>query len=136
MPKNTKKSVDDFFRDVVLWAKQNLVLAVILLGSHARNEQTADSDIDLVIISPNPQKLLSEQNWLNDFGDFEHVRKEDYGLITSLRVHYDFAEVEFGIGSPEWLEATAYDRQTRQVIKDGYKILYDPEKLLKHAVTR
>lgn len=46
-------------------AKEINVLAVALIGSWARGIARPDSDIDIVIITKDPNYLLENQNWLN-----------------------------------------------------------------------
>lgn len=51
------------------WGERSSVVdSILLVGSHARNSAGPDSDIDVVIISTNPEVLLSEQTWVHSFG--------------------------------------------------------------------
>lgn len=59
----------------------NLIQGVFLFGSHARNEQTADSDIDLLIISSKPFSLPKTDGF-----DFLIKTKEQF--IYELKKDY------------------------------------------------
>lgn len=100
--------------------------AILLVGSHARGKARPDSDIDLVIISSQWTSLLSDRQWLQLFGKPLRIFKENYGLLTSLRVFYTDKEIEFGLTSPRWI-SFPLDPGTREVLEDGYRILYERE---------
>lgn len=105
--------------------KSDMINAVILVGSYAREEQREDSDVDLVIISTTPKLFLQDEGFINDFGKVTKTQKEDYGMVTSIRVWYeDGMEVEFGITSPLWI-SKPLDEGTLKVLKDGYKVVLD-----------
>jgi hypothetical protein len=74
------------------------VQGIALVGSYARGAARDDSDIDLVILTDQPQKYLDEMQWVERFGVAERHQTEDYGKLISLRVWYrDRYEVEYGI---------------------------------------
>lgn len=105
--------------------KSDMINAVVLVGSYAREEQREDSDVDLVIISTTPKLFLQDESFINDFGKVTKTQKEDYGMVTSIRVWYeDGMEVEFGITSPLWI-SKPLDEGTLKVLKDGYKVVLD-----------
>lgn len=116
----------NFLDKVKSCAKDNdMINAVVLVGSYAREEQRDDSDIDLVIISTTPKLLLEDEDFINDFGKVTKTQKEDYGRVTSIRVWYeDGMEVEFGITSPLWI-SKPLDEGTLKVLKDGYRVILD-----------
>ena len=53
--------------------------------------------------------------------------------MQSLRVYYGALEVEFGIAPEAWVELPI-DSGTAQVMKDGFRIVYDPEGRLRKAL--
>lgn len=115
-------------------ARDDRVLALALVGSHARGEARPDSDLDLIVISGVPDDLLGDPSWTAVFGAVESSAHEDYGLVTSVRVRYEGGEeVEFGITTPEWT-ALPLDPGTRRVLEDGARVLYDEEGLLTRAI--
>lgn|SRR3990167_1159023 len=127
-------TVDDIaatLKKVGEWTcQQQDIVAVALVGSYARNQARDDSDIDLVVLTTQPDLYLEHHEWLDYFGDVHSVRKESYGMVTSLHVHYvNGYEVEFGITSPAWANVPT-DHDTCSVVAKGLLPIYDPEDLL------
>jgi predicted nucleotidyltransferase len=96
--------VHDFLDAFVPWASaQEDIQALALVGSYARGAARIDSDIDLVLLTDQPQKYLEDFKWLERFGLVEKHQTEDYGKLISIRVWYqDGVEVEYGITTPDW----------------------------------
>ena len=113
-----KQKVFDVFEE-----NDNIVV-VLLIGSYARHEQKVDSDIDLMIVARDKERLLCSSYWINQFGSIMKIEKEDLGTVTSLRAYYKEYEIEFGIGNEIWLDIPL-DTGTEKVLKDGYVVLYD-----------
>jgi predicted nucleotidyltransferase len=120
---------------VIEWASsQGTIVGVALVGSYARGAAKPDSDIDLVILSSEVEDLINNRSWLEKFAQVKSCDIEDWGLVTSLRVHYqDGKEVEFGLASPRWV-SLPLDAGTQRVIKEGIKILFDPKGIMEKAV--
>jgi hypothetical protein len=97
-----------------------------LVGSHARGEARPDSDVDLMIITTEPQRYVEDDSWVGVFGCVETVTVERWGAVTSLRVHYEGGpEVELGITTPEWASTDPVDPGTERVVRDGIRPLLD-----------
>lgn len=111
---------------VQAWAETRPdVLGVALVGSHARQAATPESDVDLVIVCEAPSELVGNTDWLRVFGTPRRTTREDWGRVTSLRVWYaDGLEVEFGIADRTWASAPL-DAGTRRVIEDGCVVVFD-----------
>ena len=120
-----------FLDDITRWASaQPDILALALVGSYARNAAHETSDVDLVLISMQPDYYLNSRDWIQQFGTVEKQQVEDYGLVTSLRVWYSGGlEVEYGLTDERWA-ARPLDEGTRQVIADGMRILFEREVIL------
>jgi len=118
--------VDRFLDRFADWAHtQPDVMAVALVGSHARNTATETSDVDLVVITRQPDRYLRNQGWIRRFGPIDQQRIEDYGKVTSIRVWYtDGREVEYGITGESWA-ALPLDEDTRRVLSDGMRVLFE-----------
>ncbi len=125
-------SVASLLAAVTEWAvRRPEVMAVALIGSHAAGTAGPGSDIDLVVITGDPHSQLGGRNWLDEFGVVRSVTLERWGMVTSLRVGYEGGlEVEFGIAPPRWAWTEPVDGGTREVVRAGMRILYDPNGVL------
>jgi hypothetical protein len=125
------QQANQFIEQFTRWVSgQTDVLAVALVGSHARNAAREDSDIDLVILTNDPQKYLTHDDWSSLFGVVSQKQIEDYGRLTSLRVWYESGlEVEYGFTTPAWAK-TPLDEGTRKVIEGGMRVLFERKPLL------
>jgi predicted nucleotidyltransferase len=110
------------------------VQAIALVGSYARREAKDDSDIDLVVLTDQPQEYLDDIKWTKRFGSVDKHQTEDYRKLTSVRVWYQNGpEVEYGITAPDW-GANPLDAGTREVISGGMIVLFERGILLsRHA---
>ena len=86
-------NAERIIRTIVDWAKaERTIKAVALVGSHARGTARADSDIDLVLLTTNPQAFRADTTWLNNMGwDAIGARlwkwqDEDNGQLWSRRL--------------------------------------------------
>jgi predicted nucleotidyltransferase len=118
--------VDVFLEQFTEWARlQPEVLAVALVGSYARNEAKADSDVDLILVCARPSNYLVDRSWLLTFGEIDRLQQEDYGKLVSVRVWYRAGpEVEYGITDEDWA-AIPLDEGSRRVISDGMVVLLE-----------
>jgi uncharacterized protein len=96
--------ISDFLDRVRDWAAHEpTIAAVALVGSHARGEARPDSDIDVVLLCEQPHAFLAHTSWIHPFGEVRTCHTADWGMVTSLRVHYrESLEVEFGLTSLAW----------------------------------
>jgi uncharacterized protein len=126
--------VSAFLEQVVSWASERPdVHAVGLAGSWARGTTTPESDVDLVVSVESLRALLADDAWLAQFGEVVTASNEDWGLVRSRRVHYaEGLEVEFGLTTTQWAIVPP-DPGTRQVLADGFEILFDPDGLLRRC---
>lgn len=129
----TKKLIRtiDFIEDFMRWSKRRKdIRAVALVGSYARETATESSDVDLIVVSENPQSYLNDNDWARVFGVVITKEIEKYGNLTSLRVWYESGlEVEYGFTTREWTK-TPLDKGTKRVINDGMRVLFEKEVLL------
>jgi uncharacterized protein len=124
---------------ILEWARaQPTFEAVAVVGSHARGTARADSDIDLVLLTTDPEVFRRDATWL-DAIDWSAVgarpsrwQDEDYGLLWSRRVwlEQNQSEIEFGFAPPSWANVDPIDLGTRRVVSDGCRVLHDPKGLL------
>jgi len=116
------------------WIKQQKdVLAVGIVGSHARGEAREDSDIDVIILSQFPDRYITDISWVDKFGEIKRKFKEDWGVVQTIRAYYeDGLEVEYSIAPKEWANINPVNEGTHRVVNDGMIILCDKEGLLEH----
>jgi predicted nucleotidyltransferase len=115
-----------FLSDFSRWAASEPdILAVALVGSHARDEAMDGSDVDLVIVAREPKSYLEDTQWAQRFGTIDRQQIEQYGKVTSLRVWYVGShEVEYGFTDETW-SAWPADDGTTKVVSGGMPILWE-----------
>jgi len=125
--KISMKEINNFLGKVRKWAdKQKDIKAILLVGSYARGQAHNDSDIDLILLTNEPDKYLNDQSFAGTFGDISIIEKEFWGKVTSLRIWYkDSFEVELGITIPAWITEEPLDAGTLRTITDGAKVIID-----------
>ena len=131
------RSIDGFLFDVQTWAEgQDDLEAILLVGSYARNQARYDSDIDLVLLTHQPNKYVTDSSFARNFGSIMDAREEDWGRVTSKRIWFRVGfEVEFGITTPDWITEEPLDAGTVRVIRDGARVLFDRIGHLEELVT-
>ncbi len=132
----TAMEPDELIAKVVEWSQRDQrVSAAAVCGSHARGDAKSGSDVDFCILTAAPASLLDERSWIRELGDDARIvgPVEDYNLVQSIRVFYGSTEAEFGVTDAAWA-LLPIDEQTARVIRDGLRILYDPEGALAMAV--
>lgn len=117
-------TISDRMQAIRKWCAQDeRVKALLLVGSYARGEERADSDIDLMIITEDKHNLLN-LDWIEAYGKPQKCVQEEYGACTSIRVFYeDKTEMEYGLVDLTWL-SRPLDKGTRKVLENGYMVLY------------
>jgi predicted nucleotidyltransferase len=118
--------VDGFLFEFKRWAAtEKGIQAVALIGSHARNAATDESDVDLIVVITQPNIYLRHKQWTSLFGNVDRMQTEDYGRCTSLRVWYSVGfEVEYGFVDESWC-ALPLNEDTRQIATEGMKVLFE-----------
>src|ERR1700685_3934416 len=127
----TKGMIDSLLGALAKWATEDShILAVAVVGSHARGAATADSDVDIVLLVVDPQRYFTTADWMTRFGAVSRFRDEDWGRLRSRRVDYiGGLEVEFGFAVSAWASADPVDPGTRRVVADGIVRIYDPKSI-------
>ncbi|MBS1795274.1 MAG: nucleotidyltransferase domain-containing protein [Acidobacteria bacterium] len=104
------------------------VLASALVGSRARGTAREDSDFDLVIVTENPDSFFNDDNWASRFHRFRESKIEITEHGRTLRSFYKNGDVyEFIIVPPSWADTNPVADATRRLVRDGMKILHDPD---------
>jgi predicted nucleotidyltransferase len=126
------KNIDELVSNILAWAKeQKDVEAIGYVGSWARGTAKDDSDLDLMIISNEPDRYFKDDNWMSCFGVVKKIKNEDWGLVKTRRVNYtNDMEIEFNITNSYWAKTNPVEEGTVRPISEGLKIIYDPKYLL------
>lgn len=109
---------------ILLAEKNEDILAILLVGSYARNKQHEKSDIDIMIITIDEMKYFSDYKWINEIAEASAVEKENWGIVNTLRFFSGKTEIELNICSTEWIKLPL-DPETERVLRDGYKIIFE-----------
>jgi aminoglycoside 6-adenylyltransferase len=110
------------------------IRGLIVLGSRARTDRPADewSDLDLVIITTEPQRYLEDRGWLSAFGPYwaAFVERQATDTGYELRVLFDGAlDVDF-IPVPLEMMLMPADQWPPDVVtifRRGYRIVLDKD---------
>ena len=141
IPSPLRSSFLGILETVTHWAKSREdIRGVALVGSHARGAARPDSDVDLLLLSKDP----------NGFRDAAWLRvlarptaglhpaswtDEEHGAVWCRRVWFESkCEVEFAFAPVSWADVSPVDQGTARVVSDGCRILYDPDELLKRLM--
>lgn len=108
----------------VFAAQSEDIAAILLVGSYARNEQHDKSDIDIMIITGDEMKYITDCSWVNSIADISSIEKENWGIVNTLRCFSKQTEIEFNICTTEWI-TLPLDPETEKVLRDGYKIIFE-----------
>ena len=127
--------IEEFLARATVWASGRPdVRALLLVGSHARNDARPDSDVDLLILAERPERLRDDSVWVAHFGQAARQMTEAWGRVTSRRVWYDDGrEVEFGVTDVGWADPA--DDSTLSVLRAGARVLWDPDGLFRFLST-
>jgi len=123
--------VDGFLFEFKRWAATEAgIHAVALMGPYAHKMATEVSDVDLIVVVSSPNIYLKYRQWTGLFGNVVREQTEFYEKCTSLRVWYDEGiEVEYGFVDESWA-ALPVDDETRKIISDGMKVMFERKPLL------
>lgn len=124
--------IKSFLAQLISWVqRQDNIQAVAVVGSYARGSAHEDSDIDIMIITKDPQKYIDDEKWIHIFGDVEKIENEVWTQVKTKRVFYkDGREVEFNFDNETWVKTRPIDSGTKRVITDGMQIVLDKEGML------
>lgn len=129
--KAISRRTEQWLSGFVAWSSSQLdIHGVALVGSHAANCASEDSDIDLVVLTAQPARYIRDTEWVRRFGEVHRQQVEEYGKVTSLRVWYSNGpEVEFGFADKYWT-ARPLDEGTHRVISSGMRVLFERGSIL------
>jgi aminoglycoside 6-adenylyltransferase len=105
------------------------IKAAIIVGSQARNYFSADqySDLDIIIITTNPEFYLISDDWLKTISDF-HISFMEHSLFNAKerRVLFDDGtDVDFMILSLEQSSSIKNNEEHGIIFQRGFKVIKD-----------
>lgn len=138
----TPESARNLALIIAEWSKSNpLIRAVAVVGSWARKEAQADSDLDMLLLATEPKSFYPDTHWLEDieFASGRYLIKEktliQYGIVWSHHLFFESGEeLELAIAPLDWAKTDPIDEGTANVINNGCEILVDKDDLLKNLV--
>jgi hypothetical protein len=118
------------------WAKARTdVRGLALVGSWARGDARADSDVDLVLLTVRKERYVADDDWLRHLGCQAVVGTAARGPVIERRVRMPSGlEVEFCVAPLYWASLYPVDSGTRRVAEEGMRVLHDPDCLLRALV--
>jgi uncharacterized protein len=132
------RECDQIRASVIVWAGgRQGIRGVAVVGSWARDTARMSSDIDLVVLTLDQDRYLTEENWVEESlgKPGELVRTQEWGPLTERRVRLPSGlEVEFGFVGPEWAAVDPVDPGTAGVVRDECIPLVDPRALFEHVM--
>jgi uncharacterized protein len=121
------------------WAlAQPDVSGLLLVGSQARGTAGRSSDIDLVVLSSNPQQRRRQVRWVRHL--FASPLRlcswydRDYGAVWSRHVRLrGLPTVELTFARLDWASTAPLDAGTAGVLRGGYQLMVDRDGLLRQV---
>jgi hypothetical protein len=91
-----------------------------LVGSWARDAARPDSDVDLVVLTDDPDSYVTREDWTVELGGTRIVRTQAWGPPTERRLLLeDGSELEVGVVLPTWAATGPVDPGTAAPIATG-----------------
>jgi len=119
------------------WAVQeDAIRGLALVGSYAHGRPSMASDVDLLVLTSEPERYTEQTDWVSSVADRARlIRTARWGPVTERRLRLRSGlHVDIVFADPAWA-AVPLDTGTWRVLSDGYRILYDAASLLERAVS-
>ena len=112
--------------EITRWAAvEAAVSAVAIVGSYARGAERMGSDVDVVILSSEPDRLAEDRWFRGLFPGARLVRSMSWGPVRERRMRLRSGlQVELNYAPLSWA-AIPLDAGTRRVLGDGHRIISD-----------
>jgi len=121
---------------IIAWSEQDRnIESVIIIGSQVRKEKPADewSDLDLMVLTNEPQILLNDNNWLNQFGApvctfiYETVLPfVKWNWLVKRVLFDDNRDIDFSILLYDQIDDVL--AINKEIISKGYQVIYGSKK--------
>lgn len=111
------------------------VLALALVGSYAHpsGAETAESDVDIIVVTSDPDRYTGGTEHLPPALELPLLRAKQWGMVAERRSRHAATGlvVELNITTPLWAATEPeVDGGTRRVVRDGIRVLHDRDGLL------
>jgi aminoglycoside 6-adenylyltransferase len=145
-----KSEITKFYKSVekkfAKWAKtQDHIRLAYVVGSYARTDTPADkwSDLDIIVFSTEPQRLINSTEWVSEFGTPVITFVEPIGVgagdAYERRVLYDNGlDVDFAIETFRFTVGAKIQGVTPEMVKEnvniigrGIRVLVDKDNVVK-----
>lgn len=133
-----RREVERLLERATAWAEaRDDVMALALVGSWARDDAHAGSDVDLIVLTTARAAYAERVDWIDGLAPGATLdRTAEWGTILERRLLLPSGlDVEVGVGPPSWAETSPVDPGTRRVVRDGLRALHDPGGLLAALVS-
>lgn len=133
--KGRRREVAGVIAEVTRWAQGDEGIdGLVLVGSYARGDERMASDVDLVLLTPDPSFYADDLAW------FQTVRKRsrlirvmNWGPVQERRFRLPSGlHVEIGVAPTNWTDIPL-DQGTQRVLGEGHRVLHDPRGVLQLA---
>ena len=124
--KGRRRAVRAVLDDVRTWAaERDDVQAVVLVGSYARHAERMGSDVDLMVLTDEPDRV-ADSEWFEILRPGARlIRAMNWGPVRERRMRLRSGlQVELGIAPISWA-AVPLDAGTQRVLSDGHRVNYD-----------
>jgi uncharacterized protein len=132
--------LDQFVAPITTWAgSRSDIVGLAVVGSWARGAAPPDSDIDLVLLTVEPETFRCDELWLAEIPWSERRivgwYDAEYGTVWSRHVQFEPpCEIEFTFCA---LAATdPIDRGTARVVSGGLRVLLDKARLFEDLLAK
>lgn len=107
------------------------IVGIAMFGSQIHGTARPDSDIDVLVLTPDISKHFENDSFVSGFGRFRYARREKWFSGETIRSFFreENGQIEYNFVNPEWADLPVND-EARRIIKDGMKILHDPHGIL------
>jgi len=133
--------LEQILAPISAWARaRSDIHGLALVGSWARGSARRNSDIDLMLLAPEPQTFRCDEHWLSEIGwasgRIADWHDAEYGSAWSRHVALEpHSEIEFTFCTPSWAATDPIDVGTANVVSGGCRILVDKVQLFGNLLT-
>ena len=133
--KGRLRLVKKLLSDLVIWAQSREdVEGMVMVGSYARGTAGMASDVDIVILTPEFERLAEDVLWVLKLRPGSKlIRAKAWGPLLERRFRLPSdLQLELGLVSPSWADVPL-DPGTLGVLADRHQVIYERHQRLSKA---